>query len=709
MNWYFAYGDRTWTSFDKPSGGRPLLAKELEQFKPHIRTADARVHAVALGQKPPAMPAAEPEKPVERRAPEEEQKSFKLREGFESNLFVSEADGFVKPTQIVWDARGRLWATCAPSYPQVVPGVTANDYILVCEDTDRDGRADKFFKFAEGLTMPTGLCLGDGGVYLCEGTQLVHLKDTNGDERADERRVVLSGFGTGDSHQCINSITWGPDGNLWFSQGLHIYSLVETPWGLSRCHKTGIWRFNPRTGRLDNFLGNEAATQNAWGIGFDDWGQTFYTPGNEPGCFYIDPALVRVPFETLAAGQYRNVGRLAVTGTKGMRTEFIGSSHLPDDLQGVYIKSVYIAGHCELHKFKDDGAGFASDDLGRLIESPLAVFRPIETKVGPDGALYVCDWYNPIIGHYQASYRDPTRDHVHGRVWRLTAKGRPLVEWPKLEDMTSEELVGQLLSRERLIREQAKLVLYSRPRAEVVAAAGDVLQGIGILPPPSEIGNELTRASTLPPEKESRLLYEILGVYAAHEEIEPRLVHRMLTSDDFRVRAFAVRMIGQLNERMKDAKGALRLLRTAVADEHPRVRLEAVVAASYIPSPESIEVATLALGRPHDRFIDYALSQAVRALKSQWYPALTSGKLRFDGDAARLKFVLESDGTRDVAGLLRQLSTDAQLDADARASPRAAGDRRLQRRFAVCLQPRRRKPARARRTNDRGTRPQGEA
>ena len=100
----------------------------------------------------------------------------------------------VKPIQMRWDERGRLWVACAASYPQIKPGEKANDYVLVCEDTDGDGRADTFTKFAEGLFMPTGIELGDGGLYVAQGTELLHLRDTDGDGKADVRRVIFSGF-----------------------------------------------------------------------------------------------------------------------------------------------------------------------------------------------------------------------------------------------------------------------------------------------------------------------------------------------------------------------------------------------------------------------------------------------------------------------------------------------------------------------------------
>jgi putative heme-binding domain-containing protein len=649
MNWYFSYGDRTFTDFDKPAGGRPSLAKELEQYKPLVRAADARIHALALGEKTPPPPAGRPEPAQPRRPPAEELESFRLRDGFDVNLFAGEANGLVKPIQICFDERGRLWALCVPSYPQLVPGVGANDYILVCEDTDGDGKADKFTKFAEGLVMPTGMALGDGGVYVCEGTQLIHLRDTDGDGAADQRRVICSGFGTGDSHQMINSPCWGPDGRLWFTQGLHIFSTVETPWGLVRCNKTGVWRLNPRTLRLDQFLGNAAASENAWGVGFDDWGQTFYGPGNDPAAFYIEPALVPLPLEQLAYGQYHDIGMLAVSKAKAMRAEFLSTRHLPDDLQGALVKSVYYGGSVEMHRLKDDGAGFSSEPIGPLISSSSDAFRPLEAKVGPDGAIYICDWYNPIIGHYQASYRDPRRDHAHGRVWRVTAKGHPLVKAPALAGMGAAQLLDQLGAPERWVRDQAKRLLYARPTEDVIPAADAWL------------------AKALPDgggaAKAAPLLYEVIGVCAAHEEVRPALLRRLLDSPEPRLRAFGTHMIGLWADRLSDP---LALLRPMVADDFPRVRMEAVVSASYVRSAAAVEVAVHALDKPSDRFIDYALTQTVRALKPQWYAALVRGELRFPDRPDRLRFILEADGTPDVAGQVRQLAGAKGLDEAAR-------------------------------------------
>ena len=166
---------------------------------------------------------------VKPQLPEVELASLNVLDGFKVNLFASEADGVVKPSQMRWDERGRLWVACTVSYPQIKPGEKPNDYVLVCEDTDGDGRADKFTKFVEGLFMPTGIELGDGGLYVAQGTELLHFRDTKGTGKADTRRIVLGGFGTGDSHQLINCLNWGFGGELWFTQGHHIYSRLLYP------------------------------------------------------------------------------------------------------------------------------------------------------------------------------------------------------------------------------------------------------------------------------------------------------------------------------------------------------------------------------------------------------------------------------------------------------------------------------------------------
>ena len=196
----------------------------------------ASVTSVAVSQNPLSVSIPETDNSVAA-----EMKSFALADGYEAQLFADETDGVANPVCMSWDPAGRLWVLCTWAYPQMKPADKPDDKLLILADTNGDGRADKTTVFADGLNMPTGFALGHGGAYIGQGNDLLHLVDADGDDKADSRRVLLSGFGTGDTHQNINSLTWSPGGELFFCQGLHSFSRVETPWGIRRLDEHGSW------------------------------------------------------------------------------------------------------------------------------------------------------------------------------------------------------------------------------------------------------------------------------------------------------------------------------------------------------------------------------------------------------------------------------------------------------------------------------------
>src|SRR5205823_2366855 len=159
--------------------------------------------------------------------PEVERRTFKVAEGFEVNLFAADPR-LAKPIQMNFDPKGRLWVASSEAYPQIRPGQKQNDKIIVLEDTDGDGRADRTTVFADGLLIPTGLEPGDGGVYVADSTDLLHLSDPGGTGKATKRRVVLSGFGTEDTHHLLHTLRWSHDGNLYMNQSVYIHSHLET-------------------------------------------------------------------------------------------------------------------------------------------------------------------------------------------------------------------------------------------------------------------------------------------------------------------------------------------------------------------------------------------------------------------------------------------------------------------------------------------------
>ncbi len=565
-------------------------------------------------------------------APADERASFTVAPGFEVNLFASETNGVVKPIQCRWDARGRLWVIGSTVYPQLQPGEVPDDKVIILEDTDHDGVADKTTVFARGLMIPTGIELdGDArGCYLGEGTQLLHLRDTNGDDVADEKTVVLRGFGTGDNHQNINSFRWSPGGELYFCQGLHARARVETPFGIVGLDEAGFWRLRPRQLRLDSFYGGPAEPQNPWGVIFTDWGQPLINAGNNGGVSYPVPEMIRGH----SIGARDNIW-VNARGRKTSGPDIVANSHWPAEWQGALILGGYINNAVWALKIEDDGAGFRVSDLPPIITSTHTSFRPIDAKFGPDGALYIADWYNPIIGHYQASFRHPDRDKAHGRIWRVTAKDRPLVKPPQLVGAPLASVLEQLKSSERWNVEQARRVLASADAKAVTKALK-------------------TWVAKLDP-KDVRIehhLFEALAAYEAQEVVEPKLLKRLLAAKDFNARTYAAGVVARWADRIDQP---LDLLAPLVRDEHPRVRLAAVVAVANIPGVRSVDLALQAVDQAADKFTTFALRQAVFAQKAHWLPALTAGKLDAARYPARLEFLVKADGTPDTLKALRQL------------------------------------------------------
>jgi putative membrane-bound dehydrogenase-like protein len=268
--------------------------------------------------------------------PELERKTFIVAPGFEVNLWAGDPQ-IHKPIHMNFDEKGRLWVASSEVYPQIKPGQEATDKILVLEDSDGDGKADKTTVFAEGLLIPTGVLPGDGGCYVANSTELLHFADTDGDGKADQKRVVLSGFGTEDTHHLLHSPRWGHDGQLYMNQSIYIHSHVETPWGVRRLNGGGLWRFRPETLELDVFC---EGFVNPWGHHQDYWGQSFATDGAYgEGINYVFPGSVFVA----APGMKRRVEGLNPGSPKHCGLEIVSGGHLPDDWQGSMITNDFRA------------------------------------------------------------------------------------------------------------------------------------------------------------------------------------------------------------------------------------------------------------------------------------------------------------------------------------------------------------------------------
>jgi putative heme-binding domain-containing protein len=587
--------------------------------------------SAALGQSGATVPDPDPE--IERR-------SFKIAEGFEVNLFAADPL-LAKPIQMNFDAAGRLWVASSETYPQIKPGQKANDKIIILEDTRGAGKADKVTVFADGLLIPTGLepgpYQGRAGVYVANSTDLLHLADTKGTGKADSRKVVLSGFGTEDTHHLLHTLRWGHDGNLYMNQSVYIHSHLETPHGVRRLGGGGIWQLRPDTLELEVFL---RGMWNTWGHHFDRWGQSFATDG--AGTEGINPVLIGASYPA-TPGATRILHGLNPGSPKYCGLEIVSGRHLPDDWQGSLITNDFRANRVCRFKVAPAGSSYTARLMPDLIRATHPAFRPVDVKMGPDGAIYIADWYNPIIQHGEVDFRDPRRDVTHGRIWRVRAKGRPLVPRPRLVDASVPELLKHLEAPEGWTRHFARRVLAERGAKAVLPALQAWLHKLGSDP------------ATEPHRLEALWTYQTLDV------VEPGLLHALLTARDARVRAAAVRVAGAWQARLPDR---LEVLAARVADEHPQVRLEAVRALGRVLSVRSAELALEALDRPVDEYIDYGLWLTMRELQDRWVPALQAGRFRYGNNVRHLTFALQAVGSDRVLGPLVGLVRSGKLPAE---------------------------------------------
>jgi len=568
--------------------------------------------------------------------PEIERKSFQVADGFEVNLFAADPL-LAKPIQMNFDSRGRLWIASSEVYPQILPGQKANDKIIVLEDRTGTGKADKMTVFADGLLIPTGIEPGDGGAYVANSTELIHLADTKGAGRADRQRVVLSGFGTEDTHHILHTLRWGPDGMLYFNQSIYIHSHIETPYGVRRLGGGGIWQFRPETLQLEIFARGFC---NPWGHHFDRWGQSFATDGAYgEGINYVLPGASYV----FTPGAARIVAGLNPGSPKHCGEEILSGRHLPEEWRGNVLTNDFRGHRVCRFVLSEDGAAYASREKPELIKTNHAAFRPIDIKMGPDGAIYIADWYNPIIQHGEVDFRDPRRDHTHGRIWRVTAKGRPLVKRPQLVDAATQDVLDALKAPEDWTRHHAKRVLKERG-SKVLPALAAWVSGLD----PKD------------PEFEHHQL-ESLWTYQSLDVVEPHLLSTLLNAKDHRVRAAATRVIQYWNARLDNP---MELLAARVADDHPRVRLEAVRALARLPQAHAVEVAMQALDRPVDKFLDYALWLTARELEPAWMPVLQAGHLEFAGKTGHLLFALQAVGSTAAVKPLVDLIQSGKIARD---------------------------------------------
>ncbi len=421
---------------------------------------------------------------------------------FKLQLFAAEPD-IAKPIFMAWDERGRLWIAETRDYPHdVKPDGRGNDSIKICEDTDGDGRADKFTVFADKLNIPTGFVFTSGGIVVSQSPRFLFLKDTDGDDRADERREIMTGWGINDTHAQANNLHYGYDNWLYGAVGYSGFN--GTVGGKEMRFAQGTYRFKADGSALE-FL--HQFTNNTWGHSANQWGDQFGgTANNAPLFFGGIPASI-VPRGTRAMTAKRintedknhtitpNFRQVDVFGgyTAAAGSAFIHSDQLPARFQGMAMVCEPTMKTVSLFAVKRAGAGYVGDDAFNLVASSDEWMSPVFAEVGPDGAVWVSDWQNYIIQHnptpsverggYAAktgvggAHENPLRDNSRGRIYRVVWDGAKPAAIKSLKGATSARLVAALADGNQFWRLTAQRLLVEGKRTDAAPALKQLLAG----------------------------------------------------------------------------------------------------------------------------------------------------------------------------------------------------------------------------------------
>jgi putative heme-binding domain-containing protein len=559
-------------------------------------------------------------------------KGSRVPEGFRMELFADEKQfpEIAKPVQINFDNKGRLWVSCMPSYPQWRPGdPKPQDKLVILEDTNGDGKADKAKVFYDKLHCPTGFEFYNGGVLVVSQPRMLFLRDTDGDDVADDVTYLQDGWATDDTHHTCGAFEWSHGGLLHMLEGIATSTTLETPWGPHRSAGSGgAYVLDPRSLKVRQF--GLPGMANMWCYVFDEWGNGIVGDGTTPNQTWDTP---------LSGAQYSGRKGLNFILPNGVRpnlgNEWLVSRALPDDAQKQFTYACVIQlNGLTRYKMRDDGAGFMGERVKAkdggwddLVRSPDKHFRPADPQIGPDGALFIGDWANPLIGHMQYSQRDPNRDHIHGRIYRLIGQGKKTITPATQYGKSVEQILEQFREYEWRTRYRARRELHDRPAKDVLPVVAKWVASLN----PSD------------PDYD-RLCCEALWVQQGHHAVDVELAKKVLSSKTFNARAAAVHILADEREYVKGIETSLI---NATKDAHPRVRTEAARALSFFPNLVS-NVAEIAK-QPMDYWTRYTVEAALSANKASWRQAYLTGQFKENKEAVAL-----------MDGIIKSNAADAQ-------------------------------------------------
>jgi glucose/arabinose dehydrogenase/lysophospholipase L1-like esterase len=614
---YSTYGDRAFLKFSEGPGGYgeglsnySVGQRELEVLDTLTANRDKVVWAAAQGKTIKPDDGNLPEFiPVITNKPgplpggkhlflsgEEAISKMTVHKNMKVELFADETmfPELVKPVQMAFDTKGRLWVACWRTYPHWKPTEKMDDRLLILEDTDGDGKADKCTNFAGDIHNPTGFEFWNGGVLVAQGPDLLFLKDTNGDDKYDVKERIVHGFDTADTHHTINSFALDPGGAMYMQEGTFHHSQIETPWGPPRRVANGaVFRYEPRTQKTDVYVSYNFA--NPHGHIFDSWGRDIVWDGTGADPYHAVLFSGDLDYPAKHGGTPM-VYKKRTRPCSG--TEVLSSSHFPEEFRNnlLVLNVIGIQGILQ-YKPAEKDSSLTAVEVEPIVLSSDANFRPGDVEVGPDGAIYFTDWQNPIIGHMQHNLRDPSRDQIHGRVYRVRYEGRDLLKPVPIAGQPVEKLLDLLKQPDNRTRHLARVELSGRPTAEVIATAKKWIAAL----------------DTGSPQYEHHVL-EGLWLHQNHNVVDADLLKKVLRSPEPKARAAATRVLTYWRDRVPEP---LELLRTQVNDESAAVRLQAVWALSYFTGPDAAkasEIVVESLIHPQDDYLKHELNETNKTL-----------------------------------------------------------------------------------------------
>ena len=532
-------------------------------------------------------------KPAQDQCPsvEEAIKKMKVPDGYEVRNFASEPM-IINPVAMTWDHRGRLWVVELYEYPSGAK--TPNEYskiasdekfrpvvktdadsprdrVIILEDTDNDGKADKRTIFLEGLNLATAILCGYDGVFVGQAPNLFFFRDTNGDDKADEYKTVLTGFGLEDRHELLNSFTWGPDGWLYMTHGVFTHSKVRRPEQKPEEGFTltaGVFRVkitadrtdpsHPTNPRAANYEVYADGTSNPWGVDFDARGNAFVSACVIDHLFHMAPGGIYARQGGAPENPYAYELLPSIVDFKHFRAAYAGIQ--------IYQGGIYPAdthGHLFIGNIHDNaiheesltpvGATFKAAPVRDFLRANDGWFRPVSTQTGPDGFLWVMDWCDKYPCYQNAQANPEGVDRAHGRIWRVCftgseegkklagmSRGEKEMNLKELKNFQGENLFGS--SNNWVARQVARTLLERNDSDDPSLISGTLSTDPPHIPqPPPELRKEMELRRKIARQR----VLPVLSALPLSPNLSAALMRNLPGDEDAVIRCLTAKLIGE--------------------------------------------------------------------------------------------------------------------------------------------------------------------